>query len=183
MLKGKRKSKNFKLMYFDDYENLYGKIVVQEEKSEEINKPVKKEIVKKKEKTIFVNVLVGLANGTLIDGATYEIDGTVLTYSKSENSLKLGKNDVYTQKRMFEECTVELPVLLPKEKEFLSSLLKAFNNVIGIIKCKDRIEGFEFIRIETSNNEDTLVLPSFLEGKYYNSLTTDVLYTLEDLGL
>ena len=151
IITGERHSKNYKLMYKDDYENIYGIIEEKDNIDVKIEKP--------KSKDIYVNILVGLANGTLIDKATYYMGGTRLTYNKAKNCLELDDKPIFTQKEMFMECNIELPLLLDNEKEFLSNLLRAFTNVEGIRKCKDKVDGFEFIRIETKSLEDTLVLP------------------------
>jgi hypothetical protein len=175
-LRGLRNTTKFKFMYKSNYENLYGKI---EDKPKEINET----FVRPKTKEYYVNILVGLANGTLIDRAIYDLNGTLMSYSKKDNALMVGDNKVYTQQDMYKECSIELPLLLPQEREFLSNLLKAFTNVKGIRKCDDKVKGFEFIRIETSNSEDTIALPSFVEGKYYGGLQKDALYTVESLLL
>ena len=176
------KRKTFKLMYLEDYEKLYGKVEETPIETTPIEeKP--KEIKKQKTNEYYINVLVGLANGTLVDGAIYNLNGSMLKYSKQDNALMVADKKIYSFERMWEEVSIELPILLPQEKEFLSNLLKAFTNVKGIVKCKDRREGYEFIRIETNNQEDTITLPSYIEGKYYKSLQRDVLYTKEDLEL
>lgn len=170
ILHGRMKGKGYRLMYKNDYDKLS-------------LEPKQVEIKKSKSKEYFVNVLVGLANGTLVDGATYEINGTKMKYSKENNGLMVADKRVYSYDSMWEEVPIELPILLPSEKEFLSNLLKAFSNAKGIVKCKDRRDGFEFIRIETPNQEETITLPSFIEGKYYKSLQRDTLYSLKDLEL
>lgn len=181
-LKGRVKQTKFKLMYLDDYENLYGKI--EETKEEE---PVKEEtpvkVQHKKKEDYYINILVGLANGTLIDGATYDLNGTKVMYVEKEKALKMGDMVLWTQENLFKKCSIELPMLLPKEKKFLSNLLKAFTNVKGIMKWQDRRDGFEYIIIKTNSLEDDITLPSFVEGKYYQSLQKDTLYSIESLGL
>lgn len=142
-----------------------------------------KPIAKAKKKEYYVNVLVGLANDTLEDGASYIINGTRLTYIFDKKALMCGDEIVYSKNKMFEEVEVELPLLLPEERNFLKTLLKAFTNVKGIRKCKDRRQGFEFIRIETNTEEETITLPSYLEGKYYKSLQVDRLYTTNELEI
>ena len=175
-LKGRAKSRRYKLMYKKDYDDLYGESKVVEEKPKtEINKP--------KSKEIYVNVLVGLANATLVDGALYNINGTKLRYSKSENALKLGDTIVYKQEEMFKEVSIELPILNQKERYFLKNLLKAFTNAKGIVKCDDIRKGFEFIRIETYNKIESIDLPPFIEGKYYANLQKDRLYSIEELDI
>lgn len=180
ILKGRQKGRNCILMYKDEYEKLH-----KEEKEEKVEEEIveKKTISKPKTIEYYINVLVGLANQTLVDGAIYNLDGTMLKYSKQDNALKQGDITFFTFEKMWKEVSIELPILLPKEKEFLSNLLKAFTNVKGIVKCKDRRNGYEFIRIETNNQEDTITLPSFVEGKYYKQLTLNTLYSIEDLEL
>lgn len=186
-LKGRVNQTKFKLMYLDDYEKLYGKIEETKEEEPIKEEPVKEEtpvkVQRKKEEDYYINILVGLANGTLIDGATYDLNGTEVMYVKEENALKMGDMVLWTQERLFKKCSIELPMLLPKEKEFLSNLLKAFTNVKGIMKCQDRRDGFEYIIIKTNSLEDDITLPSFVEGKYYQSLQKDTLYSIESLGL
>lgn len=141
------------------------------------------EVITQKKKEYFINILVGLANNTLVDGATYDVNGTLLKYSKKDNALKLNDKVFYSKDAMFSMVEMELPILSSDEREFLSNLLKAFKSVKGVIKCKDRIKGFEFIRIETNSEEDNITLPSFVANKYYKNLQLDRLYTLEELGL
>lgn len=175
-LRGRAKPKGFKLMYKKDYlaNNTFEKdeVVVVENK---IKRPTQKDY--------YINVLVGVVNGTLVDGAKYDMNGTVLTYSKNNNALMLEDKKVFALEDLWKEVDIELPILPVKEKEFLSNLLKAFSNAKGIVKCKDRRDGYEFIRIETNNPEDNVALPSFIEGKYYKTLKLDTLYTLQDLEL
>ena len=142
-----------------------------------------KPIPKAKKKEYYVNVLVGLASDKLEDGASYVINGTRLTYSFEKKALMFGDEIIYSRDKMFEEVEVELPLLLPEERNFLKTLLKAFTNIKGIRKCKDRRQGFEFIRIETNTEEETITLPSYLEGKYYKALQVDRLYTTNELEI
>lgn len=167
-----RKSKgrcDFYFIYKKDYELL--------------KKKEDKPILKTKRKEYYVNVLVGLASDKLEDGATYVMNGTRLTYSFEKKALMCGDTIAYSKEKMFEEVEVELPLLLPEERNFLKTLLKAFTNVKGIIKCKDRRQGFEFIRIETDSEEETITLPSYIEGKYYKALQIDRLYTIDELEI
>lgn len=174
-IKGRCKYSEGKFMYKDDYEKLFEKI---EEKEEE------KPIVKKKDTTCYVNMLVGLANDTLVDGATYEYGAQKFTYSKEKHALLIdNKYIAYSRDSMFEQVNVELPLLLESERAFLKNLLLAFTNIKGIRKCNDIYNGFEFIRIEAENPVDNVDFPKFKEGKYYANLITDRLYTIEELGL
>lgn len=174
-LKGRCKYSKGKFMYKEDYEKLFEKI---EKKEEE------KPIVKKKDTTCYVNMLVGLANDTLVDGATYEVGAQKFTYNKEKHALLIdNKYIAYSRDSMFEQVNVELPLLLEKERAFLKNLLLAFTNIKGIRKCKDFTNGFEFLRIEAENPVDNIDFPKFKEGKYYANLITDRLYTIEELGL
>lgn len=174
-IKGRCKYSKGKFMYKDDYEKLFEKI---EEKEEE------KPIVRKKDTTCYVNMLVGLANDTLVDGATYEYGAQKFTYNKEKHALLIdNKYIAYSRDSMFEQVNVELPLLLEKERAFLKNLLLAFTNIKGIRKCKDFTNGFEFLRIEAENPVDNIAFPQFKEGKYYANLLTDRLYTIEELGL
>ena len=163
----------YKLLYEDSEENV---------ETTKIKEETPKKIIKKKDKMYYVNMLVGLANGDLIDGANYTINGSVATYNKEKQALMIGEVPFMTRDKCFLEVEVELPLLTDKERSFLSNLLKAFTSVKGIRKCSDSTSGFCFIRIETNVGED-IVLPSFVETKYYGSLEKDRLYTLEELQL
>lgn len=178
-LSGKCKPKKYILVYEDVYNELYknkdDKCVVEKEEL--------KDIVKQKDNEYYINVLVGLANGTLVEGASYEVDGTVFVYSKDKKALMIGNSPMITFDNMWRKVNIELPLLTPSEREFLMNLLKAFTNVKGIQKNKDRREGYEYIGIVTSNEEDGIVLPSFKEGKYYKNLKQNILYSLKDLNL
>ena len=148
-----------------------------------LKKKEDKPISKAKRKEYYVNVLVGLANDTLEDGAIYNITGTKFVYNADKKALMIQDRIGFSKEKMFEEVEVELPLLLSEERNFLKTLLKAFTNVKGIRKCKDRRQGFEFIRIETSSEEETITLPSYLEGKYYKALQIDRLYTTDELEI
>ena len=174
-LRGVSSSKYYKLMYEDEYEELYGKIEEVKEEPKEPTKTTKEDY--------YINVLVGLVNGTLQEGATYEISGNKFTYDKEKQSLMFNNEVGYSRERLIDKVKIELPLLNDKERNFLKNLLLAFSNVKGIRKCKDRINGFEFIRIETNNEEDNITLPSFVEGKYYGALQHDRLYTVEELNI
>lgn len=171
--------KGIKIYDYDDYVKLFGK--PEEQQAEQTEKEYSEEIIHKTETMYYVNVLVGLANGTLEDGATYEMRNNLLKYSKEKQALMLGEAVYLSKASMFDEVKVELPLLNEKEKAFLSNLLKAFSNAKGIEKCSDYRKGFEFIRIV--NGGETTDLPSFIEGKYYGNLKQNRLYSLDELGL
>lgn len=181
IIKGKIRSSQYNLISAEKYKLLYEKRQDNVETTEiKEEKPTK--IIKRKDKIYYVNMLVGLANGDLIDGASYTINGSVATYNKEKQALMIGEVPFMTRDKCFLEVEVELPLLTDKERSFLSNLLKAFTSVKGIRKCSDSTSGFCFIRIETNVGED-IVLPSFVETKYYGSLEKDRLYTLEELQL
>lgn len=172
--------KGIKIYDYDEYTKLFGDPEEQQAENE-YSEEIREEIVKKTETMYYVNVLVGLANGTLVDGATYEMRNNILKYSKEKEALMLGESVYLSKASMFDEVKVELPLLNEKEKTFLSNLLKAFSNAKGIEKCSDYRKGFEFIRIV--NGGETTDLPSFIEGKYYGNLKQNRLYSLDELGL
>lgn len=150
---------------------------------EEMEIEYRDEIIKRKEKQYYINILVGLANGTLEDGAIYRISDSDLIYNKECNRLEIAGQPILTQQQMYEEIEVELPILNEEERKFLKNLLKAFGNVKGIRKCKDSKNGFEFIRIEADIPTDNVDLPTFVENKYYKSMQQNRLYSLEELEL
>ena len=171
----------WRFMYKKDYENLYG-ILNKEVEEKVAEEEYAQEIMKKKTTEYYVNVLVGLANQTLIDGAIYDMGGTKLVYNKKNDSLDFDGIAMFTKDGMFREVSVELPLLTEKEKEFLTQLVKAFTRINGIRKCKSTRDGFEFIRIETGIDED-IVLPDFREGLYYNNLQQNRLYSVDELEI
>lgn len=172
-------SRDFKcFIYSNNYKKFLDLFKIDLDKQED-----KKDIVKRKEKMYYINVLVGLANGTLEDGAVYKLNDSDLVYNKELNRLEIAGQSILTQQQMYEEIEVELPLLLEEERIFFKNILKAFSNVKGIKKCNDIRNGFEFIRIETTTPIENVDLPAFVEGKYYKALEQNRLYTLEELGL
>lgn len=172
-----KQNKGYKIMAYDEYVDLYGEPKETKEKEE---------ICYKTETMYYVNVLVGLANETLVDGAIYYVGGEKLIYRKQKKALVLfGDEDIgmLSRDNVLVECKVEYPLLTEEEKDFLKNLLKAFKDAKAIVKCKGLQLGNEFIRIEVKNPNDNIALPEFKEGKYYQSLKKDREYTLEELGL
>lgn len=172
------KGRDFYFRYKSDYKD-----VEMDNKENVVEIENKVEIIKRKTKEYYVNVLVGLANNTLEDGAVYKINGSDLVYSKENEALMVGNVKMFTRVGMYEEVEVELPLLIEKERLFLKNLLKAFSNVKGIRKCNDIRNGFEFIRIETMLPSENIDLPAFIENKYYSNLMLDRLYSVDELGL
>lgn len=162
-------------------ENFYKRhgVYVEYENNEEATKD---EIIKPSREEYYINVLVGLVNRTLVDGATYNIRGMDYTYIKEQDMLT---NEIGSIKREFycELCEVKLPLLNEKEREFLKNILKAFSGIKSIKKCKHFYNGFEFIRLEASNEDNNIDLDYFKEGQYYNGLEIDRSYTLEELEI
>ena len=78
---------------------------------------------------------------------------------------------------------IEKPLLSEKERQFISNIIKAFNEIKGIEKCHDIFNGFEFLRIVASSPAETLDLPKFREGEYYGGLELNRIYTLEELDI
>ena len=172
-LKGKYKPSGFKVMFEKDY---------LQKKAEE---KAKKEPIKREEKMYYVNVLVGLANGTLVDGATYDIDGSNVIYNEKENRLELNGTTFISRERMLEEVTVKLPLLEKEEREFFKTLSKGIT-IKGIIKCSSNKPGYEFIRISTMEHDsgiNDVVLTDFKENKYYKNLLLNKEYTLKELDI
>ena len=164
-LRGRATSKDFKLMYEDEYNK----------RQNEIQKPTTEDI--------YINIFVGLANGTLVDGAKYKIGTNEYVYDKEKQALLVNGYTIYTKEKMFEKVEVQLPLLTEKERDFLKNLLKAFNNVKGIRKCNAINKGMEFIRIETSTPANNIDLPDFKEGQYYGNLKSNELYSIDELNL
>ena len=171
------KKKGFYFIWLKDKE---------EETKEEI-KEEPKEIVKPEREEYYINILVGLVNRTLVDRAIYNIRGIDYTYIK-EHDILIGANgegNVTPIKRDFycEMCKIQLPLLNSKEREFLTNLLKAFNDVKGIQKSNDIFDGFEFLRIVSNSPTNNMDLPRFRAGEYYSNLELDRLYSLEELDI
>lgn len=142
-----------------------------------------KEIIKPQKEEYYINVLVGLVNRTLVDGAIYTIKGIDYTYVKEKDYLINGNNNTICRDFYIDVCKTQLPILSEEERKFLSNLLKAFNNIVGIEKCPDIYEGFEFIRIIANNSNDNIALPKFKTGQYYANLVLNRVYTLEELNI
>lgn len=186
---GRCKPKYFKVYDYDYYVSMWGEPKEQEEEiqaEKEYSEEIKEEITHKTETMYYVNVLVGLANGTLVDGAIYYVGGNKLVYRREKQGLvlfgdenigMLSRNDVLV------ECKVEYPLLTEKEQNFLKNLLVAFKDVKGIRKCNGVQTGTEFIRIETNTPVENVDLPTFKENQYYQSLKQNRLYSLDELGL
>ena len=171
-VKGVYEPKGFRVYSYEDYVAMYGEVNNEQE-----------EIVKPTEEMYFINVLVGLVNRTLVDGATYKIKGYSFKYIKEEDCLKDEFGGLFQRDSYLEIVEVQKPILNEKEIAFLKNILVAFNQVKGIKKCKAIMPGSEFIRIEANDTIDNVDLPCFQQGKYYGNLEQDRLYTIEELGL
>ena len=170
--------KDHYIMYETDYREKTSKEeTIVEETPIEVS-----EIIKKKENMYYINVLVGLANGELVDGATYEVNGNKTTYREEQQALMIGDIIYLSRQSLFNEVEVEYPLLNTEERKFLNNLLKAFSKVDGIIKCESNVKGFNYIRIETGTGDD-IVLPDFKDDKYYKNLEKNRLYTIEELDI
>lgn len=183
--KGATKNPDCTFVYEKDFRNGL-RVSPKTTKGGKTYKPIRleqKETIKREAKEYYVNVLVGLANGTLEDGAVYKINDCDLTYNKELNRLETNGASMLSQQEMWKEIEVELPLLHEEERKFLKTLLKAFGEIKGIRKCNGLNLGYEFIRIEATRQIDTVDLPEFTEGKYYASLEQNRLYTIEELGL
>lgn len=142
----------------------------------------KEEPVKPIKEEYYINILVGLVNRTLIDRAIYNIRGVDYTYEKEKDMLTSNVGNI-ERNYYCELCKVQKPLLNEKEINFLTNLLKAFNNVVGIQKCNDIYNGFEFIRIVSNNAMNNVALPKFKAGEYYANLELDKVYTLQELNI
>lgn len=133
---------------------------------------------------MYINLLVGLVNQTLIEGATYSIDNQKLTYNKEQGAL-INEDGFIAIKRdtLIDNVKVELPLLTKEEKMFLFNVLKGFGKIKSIRKCQYFYAGYEYLRLEADNSEFNIDLDAFKEGKYYTGLKLDKSYTLKELGL
>lgn len=78
-------------------------------------------------------------------------------------------------------------ILTDKEKEDLSGIIRLFRDeVVSICKFESmRHCGYEFLSIKINNNvfKYETTLPYFKKGTMYKGMKSDILYSLEDLGL
>ena len=137
-------------------------------------------IIKPKKQEYYINVLVGLVNGTLIDGATYTINNRDYIYNLQEQKL-ISENDFTISRDMYITTVyVSLPLLTTEEKNFISQLKRNMSNIKSIQK-QISFNGMEYIRLQ-GNNID-LVLDEFKEGTQYIGLKVNQVYELSELGI
>lgn len=88
--------------------------------------------------------------------------------------------DKYFKEKEKEE---QKPKLTDKEREYLSAVIKPFRDKINFIVKRSFpiIYVKEYIRIDLA--KESVCLPLFEKGKYYQGLEEDREYTLEELGL
>ena len=170
LISGHLNKNNFINRYGCYFELSKGDEVVEE--TENVENPKRQEY--------FINVLVGLVNGTLIDGAIYTINGLKYTYNKSKEMLTRDGEFGISKKNYIEVCDIELPLLTTEEKEFLKSLKKNLRDIETIIKCKN-YNGMEYIRLQGSITN--LDLDEFKVGSQYAGLKLNQVYSLEDLDI
>ena len=163
---GKMNKNNF-IQRYGFYFDLY------EEGQEIVEKP--------KQQEYFINILVGLVNGTLIDGATYIINNTRFIYNKNEQSLIADENIKITRESYVVLCDVEKPLLTEKEKEFISMLKGNMSIIKNITKLKN-YNGMEYIMLK-GDNDFYLILDEFKEGTQYTGLKLNQVYELDKLGV
>lgn len=136
--------------------------------------------IRTKQQEYYINVLVGLVNGTLIDGATYTINNRDYIYNLQEQKL-ISENDFTISRDMYVTTVdVSLPLLTTEEKNFISQLKRNMSNIKSIQK-QVSFNGMEYIRLQ-GNNID-LVLDEFKEGTQYIGLKVNQVYELSELGI
>jgi len=74
------------------------------------------------------------------------------------------------------------PILDEKEKEYLSAVIKPWENRIKSI-AKHHYKGEEYVYFYCSGIGNSFGLPYFSEGTMYKGMELDKEYTLEELGL
>ncbi len=132
----------------------------------------------------WINVLVGLVNRTLTDGATYTLNGVEYKYKKEKDQLvNETLNSQFSRDYFLQTVEIVKPLLTEGEKQFLKSLLKALKDVHGIVKCKGIYEGTEFIRLENGSPFGGIDLDTFKQGTYYCGLQLGKYYSIEELNL
>ena len=143
------------------------------------------ELIKPTTEMYFINVMVGLVNRDLVDGAIYTIGTFDYKYDKSQDALLdvVDGHKVYTRDMHCAMVKVTLPLLTEEERAFMKTMLKAFKGIKSIRKCKHYYNGLEFIRLESISKINNIDLDTFKEGQYYNGLELDRSYTLEELEL
>lgn len=133
-----------------------------------------------KQQEYLINILVGLVNGTLIDGATYIINNMRFIYNKNEQCLVADGNVKLKRDSYIILCDIEKPLLTDKEKEFITMLKGNMSNIKTITKLKN-YNGMEYIRLNGTNID--LVLDEFKEGTQYTGLKLNQVYELDKLGV
>lgn len=133
-----------------------------------------------KKQEYFINILVGLVNGTLIDGATYIINNMSFIYNKEEQSLVANGNVKIKRDSYITLCDIEKPLLTTKEKEFISMLKGNMSSIKTITKLKN-YNGMEYIRLNGTNID--LILDEFKEGTQYSGLKLNQVYELDKIGV
>lgn len=154
--------------YFDKYN---GEEIKQEESETTILKP--------KQQEYLINILVGLVNGTLVDGAIYNINNMKFIYDKNEQML-VNKDVKIKRESYVVLCDIELPLLTTEEKDFLTTLKNNISDIETIIKCKN-YNGMEYIRLQGKNID--LTLDEFKEATRYKGLKINQVYALKDLNI
>lgn len=166
LISGKLNKENF-IKRYGFYFDLY------DENQEIVEKP--------KQQEYFINVLVGLVNGTLIDGATYIINNIRFVYSKNEQSLNADGNIKIKRESYITLCDIEQPLLTAKEKEFIAMLKNNMSVIKTITKLKN-YNGMEYIMLK-GDNDFYLILDEFKEGTQYTGLKLNQVYELDKLGV
>ena len=78
------------------------------------------------------------------------------------------------------------PVLIEKEKEYLSSIISPFRNRVEYISKYDYRSKYEYIKIKYNEIYDaqfSINLPCFEKGTMYTGMKVDKTYSLRELGL
>ena len=115
------------------------------------------------------------------DECILDSSGIILQSELSEDELKI--LDCLKGNKV--KVTIEgiMPILSPKEKEYLSNVIRPFRN--SIICVRKIINEFyndeDYIVIYTYNG--TLKFPPFKKGSMYQGMELNKEYTLEDLNL
>ena len=169
LIKGKMNKENF-IQRYGFYFDLY------EEKQE-----VKEVETKPKRQEYFINILVGLVNGTLIDGATYIVNNIRFVYNKNEQSLIADGNIKIKRDSYITLCDIEKPLLTAKEKEFIA-MLKGNMSIIKTITKLKNYNGMEYVMLK-GDNDFYLILDEFKEGTQYTGLKLNQIYELDKLGV
>lgn len=111
------------------------------------------------------------------DKGLYQFNSNLMLWTRAADHV-LGR---ITYRLLQKDLKVNKHILTQKEKEYLSAVIKPFNDKILYISkhgCLDT----EWLKVYMEK-DDSMVFPKFKENTMYTNMEIDKEYTLEELGL